>query len=66
MSPIVVAALAVTLFGASTVGCGGPKPTTQALMLTANAPGNYAVQVSLRTGLGLTLPPVVLDVAVQP
>jgi hypothetical protein len=50
----------------STAGCGGPKPATQALMLTATALGDYAVQASLRTGLGLTLPPVILDVAVRP
>ena len=46
--------------------CAGPKPATVALTLAAGAAGNYTVQFSLRTGLGLTLPPVDLDMAVQP
>jgi hypothetical protein len=49
-----------------TAPCGAPKPATQALTLTAGTPGNHAVEVSLRTGLGLSLPPVILDVAVTP
>jgi predicted alpha-1,2-mannosidase len=43
-----------------------PKPLTQALTLTGGTPGTYAVPVDLRTSAGLTLPPVVLDVTVQP
>jgi predicted alpha-1,2-mannosidase len=52
--------------GTSSTTCAGPKPATVALALAAGAVGNYTVQFSLRTGLGLTLPPVDLDVAVQP
>ena len=52
--------------GTAAATCTGPKPATVALMLTAAAAGNYTVQFSLRTGLGLTLPPVDVDVAVQP
>jgi predicted alpha-1,2-mannosidase len=48
-------------------GCkGAPKPATQMLTLTAGNPGSYAVHIDLRTTTGLTLPPVVIDVAVQP
>ena len=46
--------------------CGSPTPATQALTLTAGASGSYAVRFTLQSALGLTLPPVVLDVAVQP
>jgi predicted alpha-1,2-mannosidase len=49
-----------------TAPCGSPRPATEALTLTAGAPGTYAVHVSLQTSLGLSLPPVVLDVAVAP
>ncbi len=45
---------------------GTPKPATQSLMLTADAPGSYTIHVDLRTSTGVQLPPVVLDVAVQP
>jgi predicted alpha-1,2-mannosidase len=48
-------------------GCLGlPKPLTQSLTLVASTPGNYPIQVDFRTASGLSLPPVVLDVAVQP
>ncbi|HEY1652364.1 MAG TPA: GH92 family glycosyl hydrolase [Acidimicrobiales bacterium] len=51
---------------ASNSSCGAPKPASQPLTITAGADGTYPVRFNLRTALGLSLPPVVLDVAVQP
>ncbi len=44
---------------------GTSKPATRTLTLTAAVPGSYTIHVGLRTGTGVQLPPVVLDVAVQ-
>ena len=47
-------------------GCtDSPLVSSQSLTLTAGIPGSYAVHIDLRTTTGLTLPSVVLDVAVQ-
>ncbi len=46
-------------------GCGPPQPSSQPLSVTAPAPGSYSLRVNLSTTGGLTLPPVVVDVAVQ-
>jgi len=40
-------------------------PTTQALSITASAPGSYPLRIDLRTSSGLTLPPVVVDLQVK-
>jgi hypothetical protein len=42
------------------------KPANQSLTLTSGAPGSYRIHVDLRTSTRVRLPPVVLDVAVQP
>ena len=46
--------------------CNPAAPATQSLSVTAPAAGSDSVRVSLRTTNGLTLPPVVLDLQVQP
>ena len=46
-------------------GCGPPQPSSQPLSVTAQATGSYSLRVNLSTTGGLTLPPVVVDVAVQ-
>ncbi len=47
-------------------GCAPPQPTSQPLSVTAPAAGSYSVRVNLSTTSGVTLPPVVVDVEVQP
>ena len=46
--------------------CLPAQPATQALTVSGSAPGVYALRVDLRTTSGVVLPPVVLDVTVQP
>ena len=46
--------------------CNPAAPATQSLSVTAPAAGSDSVRVSLSTTNGLTLPPVVLDLQVQP
>ncbi len=46
--------------------CNSVAPATQSLSVTAPAAGSDSVRVSLSTTNGLTLPPVVLDLQVQP
>jgi hypothetical protein len=46
--------------------CRPGQPATQALAVSGATAGNYALRVSLRTTEGTALPPVVLDVTVQP
>jgi predicted alpha-1,2-mannosidase len=48
------------------VGCAPPQPASQPLSVTAPAAGSYSVRVNLSTTSGVTLPPVVVDVEVQP
>jgi predicted alpha-1,2-mannosidase len=47
-------------------GCAPPPPASQPLSVTAPAAGSYSVRVNLSTTSGVTLPPVVVDVGVQP
>jgi hypothetical protein len=48
-------------------GCTPTAPATQSLSITAPAgAGSSSVRVNLSTADGLTLPPVVIDVQVQP
>jgi hypothetical protein len=46
--------------------CRPPPPATQTLTITGTPAGNYALRVDLRTTKGTPLPPVVLQVTVQP
>lgn len=47
-------------------GCTPTAPATQSLSITAPAAGSSSVRVNLSTANGVTLPPVVFDVQVQP
>ena len=47
-------------------GCAPPQPASQLLSVTAPAVGSYSVRVNLSTTSGVRLPPVVVDVEVQP
>jgi putative alpha-1,2-mannosidase len=46
--------------------CRPAPPATQVLTITSAPAGSYALRVDLRTTNGRVLPPVVLDVTVQP
>jgi predicted alpha-1,2-mannosidase len=46
--------------------CRRGPPATQALTIAGAPPGSYLLRVDLRTSKGTALPPVVLDVTVQP
>ena len=47
-------------------GCAPPRPSSKPLSVTAPVAGSYSVRVNLSTTSGVTLPPVVVDVDVQP
>ena len=47
-------------------GCSSAASATQALSVTAPAAGTAVLRLNLRTTGGLTLPPVVVDLQVQP
>ncbi len=47
-------------------GCPPTPPATQLLDVTAPTAGSYALRVNLSTTSGVTLPPVEVDVQVQP
>ena len=46
--------------------CRPAPPATQALTVSGTTAGSHALRVDLRTSEGTALPPVVLDVTVQP
>ena len=46
--------------------CGSPRPVTQLLTVTGTIAGSYSLRVEMTAAGGVALPPVVLDVAVQP
>ena len=48
--------------------CGTPRPATAVISLTAPArsTGSYPLRLNLSTADGIALPPVVVDVEVQP
>ena len=46
--------------------CDAIAPTTQALRITAPTAGSYALRLNFRTSSGRILPPVVVDLQVQP
>ncbi len=46
--------------------CGSPRPVTQSLTVTGTIAGSYSLRVEMTAAGGVALPPVVLDVAVQP
>ena len=46
--------------------CRPAPPATQALTVSGTTAGSHALRVDLRTTEGTALPPVVLDVTVQP
>jgi hypothetical protein len=50
------------------VNCGPTAPATQSLSVTApgTPTGSASLRVNLSTSGGLTLPPIVVDVQVQP
>jgi hypothetical protein len=50
---------------AGSTACAPPKPTTQALSVTAPTSGSYVLRVNLSTMSGHSLPPVIVDVAVH-
>ncbi|HEY2429789.1 MAG TPA: glycoside hydrolase domain-containing protein, partial [Acidimicrobiales bacterium] len=50
---------------AGITACAPPKPTTQALSVTAPTSGSYVLRVNLSTMSGHSLPPVIVDVAVH-
>jgi predicted alpha-1,2-mannosidase len=58
--------LALQAPSGDTTACRPAPPATQQLTITGTTPGSDALRVDLRTTEGTALPPVVLDVTVQP
>ena len=50
----------------SRTACGPPLPATEAFTVTGATPGSTVLHVNLTTTAGVALPPVVLDVVVDP
>ncbi len=50
----------------SSGACEAPRPATESLSVTGAAPGTSILHIGLSTTAGVALPPVVLDVVVNP
>jgi hypothetical protein len=58
--------LALSAPSGDPTACRPPPPATQTLALSGTTAGSYVLRIGLRTSGGAVLPPVVLDVTIQP